>query len=355
MNELRASGAETMLRSAARQWHVHGVEAEILAIAAAPGPYADALRAAAYRVHHVPDVPLWSVPWRLMRQVSAGRYDVVHLHAERGSFWFALAARLGGATVVRTVHSCFAFRGILALERTVQRALLRATGAVAHIAVGPMVAENERRRFRNRAEVVENWVAPEFVPPDPAGRARARTALGIDDGRPVLISVGNCAPVKRHETVLAALAHPLCPTDVYYLHVGDEEESGEERELAARLGVADRVRFLGRADPLPMLHASDLFVMPSAYEGLSIAAVEALATGLPAVLADAPGLRDFAWASPAVTLTDPGPAALAAAITSALQSGAADRDASALIHDRYGMERGVAQYASCYRNLMGRK
>lgn len=353
LNELRPSGAETMLHSAAKEWQTHGVEAEILAVASGPGPFADSLRAVGYQVGHVPDDPLHRVPLRLLRKVRNGGYDIVHLHAERGNFWLGLAARAAGAAVVRTVHNNFAFRGRLGLERTLQRGLLRLTGSVTQIAVAPGVADNERRRFRNRVGVVDNWCDPQFVPPRPSDREAARAALGIDGTRPVLVSVGNCSPAKRHEAVFAALAHPLCPSDAVYLHVGAETAGREEHALAVRLGVADRVRFLGCVPPLSALHAADVFVMPSVHEGLPISGAEALATGLPAVLADAPGLRDFAWAAPAVTFAGTEPAELASAIAAAVQGrGREGTDLSAQVRERYGVRRGVAQYAAVYRTLL---
>lgn len=357
LNELRPSGAEVMLRSAAAQWEVHGIEADVLAVAPTPGVFAEDLRSAGYGVLH-DGAPLRRVPARLRHLVATGRYDVVHLHAERGNFYFALAALSAGAAVVRTVHGIFGFQGLLRAERTLQRLILSRVG-VLHVCVGSSTADNERRRFGNPSEIVENWYDGSFRPPTPQERVRARTALGLDHRDMVAVSVGNCAPVKRHEAILEAMAHPAGPPHLVYLHVGEEDVECSERGLAARLGVADRVRFLGRGHPLTALHAADVFVMPSVREGLGLAAVEALATGLPAVLADAPGLRDVAGASPAASLTDVAPEHLAAAISSAarpplgVRAGAGGE--SRTLQDRFGMPRGVARYAEVYQRTARRK
>ncbi|TKA11619.1 glycosyltransferase [Actinacidiphila oryziradicis] len=357
LNELRASGAELMLHSAATEWKKHGVEAHLLAVAPTVGTFADRLRVAGYRVAHELDDPLWRLPARFRRRVAAGRYDVVHLHAERGSFWLGLAALSTGATVVRTVHNAFGFRGLLRVQRAVQRGVLRSAGVV-HVCVGPSVADNERGTFGNPAEVVENWYDEMFVPPTLQQRAVARTELGLDDRDLVAVSVGNCSPVKRHEAVLEAMVHPDCPPHLKYVHVGEEVAARDERRLSERLGVADRVRFLGQTHPLAALHAADVFVMPSVYEGLSIAAVEALATGLPAVLTDAPGLRDLAEDNSAVTLIDITPGGFAKAIGQAARLSAGrhrdgvPRDVDA-VRNRFGMGRGVAQYVDIYRRTWG--
>ncbi|GGT30239.1 glycoside hydrolase [Streptomyces kurssanovii] len=354
LNELRASGAEVILRSAAAEWKGHGLESHVLAVAPSAGPFAQELRTVGYPVVHQPDVPLRRVPLQLRRYLKVGAYDVVHLHAERGNFWFALAALSTGAAVVRTVHSVFQFRGPLRVERSVQRRALRAMGAV-HVAVSAAVADNELDRFGNTARIVENWYDEVFTPPSPPERERARAGLGLGEHDLVAVSVGNCAVVKRHEVVLEAMAHPMTPRDLVYLHVGQEDEMRSERRLAERLGVAERTHFLGLRNPLEALHAADVFVMPSMYEGVGIAAVEAIATGLPAVLADVSGLRDLRTISEAVTLVNATPEAFARALTTALH-GSRPRPyvcrAPGVLRDRFGTARGAAAYAGIYHDLL---
>ncbi len=59
LNELRPSGAETMLRAAAASWRQHGFTGEILSTGEVAGAYADALRLAGYRIHHLPFAKSW--------------------------------------------------------------------------------------------------------------------------------------------------------------------------------------------------------------------------------------------------------------------------------------------------------
>jgi glycosyltransferase involved in cell wall biosynthesis len=80
---------------------------------------------------------------------------------------------------------------------------------------------------------------------------------------------------------------------VRYLHVGAGPESAAEAVLAAELGVLERIVFVGAMDsPRAALIAGDAFAMPSEYEGLGIAALEAAVCGLPLVVYDSPGLRE---------------------------------------------------------------
>jgi glycosyltransferase involved in cell wall biosynthesis len=291
-----------MMRVASDLWAEHGVECEIVAVADVVGPYARTLEDAGYRIHRLsPSAPrlLTSFP-RLLRAVKP---DVVHLHVERANFWLALEALGSGARVVQTVHNCFPFSGALRMEGTIQRRVLSNLG-VDYAAVGPSVGLNEWRIFRNPTEIIWNWCDLEtFSQTTDADRDAARGALGLHGDDQVLVSIGNCSPVKNHESILRTMATASTPSNVVYLHVGDDsgEAGAAERRLAASLGLGDRVRFLGTVEDVwRVLHAADLFVMPSHYEGLPMSAVEAVATGTPTLVTPVPGLRDIAALSSAI-------------------------------------------------------
>jgi GT2 family glycosyltransferase/glycosyltransferase involved in cell wall biosynthesis len=343
-----------MMRVASDLWAEHGVECEIVAVADAVGPYARTLEDAGYRIHRLsPLAPrlLTSFP-RLLRAVKP---DVVHLHVERANFWLALEALGSGARVVQTVHNCFPFRGALRMERTIQRRVLSKLG-VDYAAVGPSVGLNEWRIFHNPAEIIWNWCDLEtFSQTTDADRDAARATLGLHNDDKVIVSIGNCAPVKSHESILRAMATASTPSNVVYLHVGDDsgEVGATERKLAASLGLGDRARFLGTVEDVwRVLHAADLFVMPSHYEGLGISAVEAVATGTPTLVTPVPGLRDVAALSSAVDTVEAEPVHLSGAIARCLDRkdrAQRSRDLRVTAERWFSPARGVAQYADLYR------
>lgn len=354
-SELRHSGGEVTLLVASDLWAERGVECEIVAVADVIGPYARTLEEAGYRIHRLsPWAPrlLTSFP-RLLRAVKP---EVVQLHGEWANFWLALEALGCGSRVVQMVHSCFPFSGALRMERTIQRRVLSNLG-VDYVAVGPSVGLNEWRVFHNPTEIIWNWCDLEmFSQTTNADRDVARGALGLHGNDHVLVSVGNCAPVKNHESILRAIATPLMPSNVVYLHVGDDngEAGASERKLAASLGLGNRVRFLGTVeDVCRVLHAADLFVMPSHYEGMSISAVEAVATGTPTLVTRVPGLRDIAALSSAIDTVEAEPVALSEAIARCLDRKDRDqrsRDLRATAERWFSPVRGVAQYADLYRS-----
>lgn len=329
LNELIYSGAERMLLGAADQWRVNGIEPAILTIGMEEGVFADRLRAAGYVIHHLPFVRAPSFVFRLLLFFRAHRFDVVHVHCERAGVWLLATAWLAGCrSLVRTAHSPRNFRGGLRLSRMAERWLARRLLGVRFVAVSETVRASEAACFANPCRVIGNWIDLSAFPvPSAADRLAARARLGLPADGFVLASVGNCSPVKNHEAVLRAL--PELP-EALYLHAGYSSDEAGERALAVRLGVEDRVRFLGVVDDVAeVLAAADCFVMPSLYEGQGMAAAEALASGLPCVLSDVAGLRDLRGFGAAVDWCTPLPDSVAAALRRLAALSPAERRARA--------------------------
>jgi len=352
LGELRASGAETMLRAGARHFASHGIESHILATGPTIGDYAPRLANAGYVLHHIPFEPArWFFP-RLLAFLAKHRYDVVHVHAERASFWTTLTAFISGhARVIRTVHNNFQFDGNLRVRRELQRRLLARLG-VRYVSISSSVARNEKDRYRIDTVLIPNWFDSEhFRPPSSTERASARRVLGYGPDDKVVVSVGNCNPIKNHVAVLEALTRIPVERRPRYLHVGGEEPGCPERSLARRLGVADHVQFVGSlSDAREALWAADAYVMPSHFEGFSIAALEALGVGLPAIVSDAPGLRDLREWFPDLQLVN-GVDELATALARPV-SPADDQPARA--REQFGCADGVTRYVTLYREVAAR-
>jgi glycosyltransferase involved in cell wall biosynthesis len=120
---------------------------------------------------------------------------------------------------------------------------------------------------------------------DPPSRHVARAALSLSDGQPTVLAVGRLDAVKNHRFLIDVVAGM---PGVALLIAGDGELHGALQAHIAQRGVADRVRLLGRRGDIPQLAAAaDAFAMPSRYEGLGLALIEAQATGLACVASDA--------------------------------------------------------------------
>lgn len=122
------------------------------------------------------------------------------------------------------------------------------------------------------------------APLDPAARVIARDAANIPDAKIVIAVVANLFPYKGHADLLRALA--VLPTDGWrLLLIGRDAGAGPSlRKLAVDLGIDHNIDWLGeRHDVASLLAASDIFVLPSHEEGLSVALLEAMAFGLPCI------------------------------------------------------------------------
>ncbi len=131
----------------------------------------------------------------------------------------------------------------------------------------------------------------------PHDKAQARTRLGLPQDKPLLACVG--ALIPRKGQIFAIEALNLIP-EAELLLAGSGADEAMLRARTAELGLEQRVHFLGAVPhgELPwLLSAADVFVLPTASEGLANAWVEALACGTPVVTTPIPGAREL--------LTDP--------------------------------------------------
>lgn len=107
----------------------------------------------------------------------------------------------------------------------------------------------------------------------------------------IVLAIGDLNANKNHKALIEAL--PCLPDRVKICIAGEGPLRQELSELAVRLGVSDRVAFLGfRKDIAALLNACDLFCLPSKREGLPVSLIEALATGTPVLASDARGCAD---------------------------------------------------------------
>jgi glycosyltransferase involved in cell wall biosynthesis len=130
-----------------------------------------------------------------------------------------------------------------------------------------------------------------------------RIALGLPPNKPLGLFVGDIRTYgKNLDTVLAALAQ----VPQLHLAVAGDTHNSPFPALAEKLGVAERVHFLGfRRDIPKLMRAADLFIFPSRYEACSLALLEAMASGLPIVTAQTAGGCELITPESGVVLPDP--------------------------------------------------
>jgi glycosyltransferase involved in cell wall biosynthesis len=216
------------------------------------------------------------------------RWDVIHLHAF--NLPLGVAVGLAGRPAVFTDHGAKPYRHPLhegIRRRSLAAFLRRYVDALAANSRYTAVRTSQRYGVTPaRVRVVHNGIAPR---PDGTPRNPAR-GRGL-----VAVFLGRLVSFKRVEALVRAAAQISPAIPIRVLIVGEGPEGGELRGLAERLGVADRVAFLGfRSDVERVLRSADVLVHTSEGEPFGLAVIEACAQGLlPVVFADAGGALEL--------------------------------------------------------------
>jgi N-acetyl-alpha-D-glucosaminyl L-malate synthase BshA len=191
----------------------------------------------------------------------------------------------------------------------------------------------------------------------PAEGDSCRSALG-PAGAKVIMHISNFRPVKRIPDVVRTFAKIRQAMPAVLVLVGDGPERPAAEMLVSELGLADDVRFLGKVDAVAdLLRCADLFLLPSESESFGLAALEALACGVPVIASRVGGLMEVVpeGAGALVPVGDTGemgrqalallgnPDGLRAARQTAVQAAAA-----------FSSDRIVPRYEALYRRVLGR-
>lgn len=279
-----------------------GPLAEIAADAGIPVTYLE-------RRHRLDPRGLWSA----LGLVRAS--DLVHAHKFAGSMLGAGLARLARRPLVAHEHT---FGGVRTRGRTLGYRYWIAPAARRIICVSEFVAQSLRDEGVPNALIS---VVPNGVPVDATlDRAGARAELGLRSSAIVLGMVGRLRPEKRHDLAIAALAQLRARgLDITLCVVGDGPLRPDLEALAETLGVSDAVLFAGeRPNAGRLARAFDLMVMCSTFEGMPLAALEALVVGVPIVATAVGGLPELVRPGTGILVSPGDPEALAEGIATLL-------------------------------------
>jgi glycosyltransferase involved in cell wall biosynthesis len=295
-----------------------------------------------------------AVPWRLRQAILRVRPDVVHSHLEQSDFFLMLSALFFGPwrtyRRVRTLHNVYASR---LFPPWVHRMLARHFDV--NVACGPEVLREHPYLRGATTTSIRNGVLMDDLHEVPAPQTAAHLHP-TDEAGIVLVNVGsfslrNETLQKAQDVIVRALAL-LGDAPVRLVLVGDGERRTQIAALANELGVSERVCFAGLVDnPEQFLRNADVVLMPSRFEGLPIACIEAVCTGKPVIVSDIAAFREFdGGAIRVVPAGDAG--ALAEKIRESLGElavlkHAAQRDAAAY-RQRFDIAVTAEQYLSCY-------
>ncbi|MBR0670161.1 glycosyltransferase family 4 protein [Roseomonas soli] len=307
-----------------------------------------------------PRIGMWTAPWMLQRAAEAAlrrltaqgfAFDAIDAHYlyPDGVVAAWLGRRLGKPVVITARGSDTSLLPQFALPRRLILQALDEADALIAVSSGLRDGLVALGAPPEKVSVLRNGVDLSVFRP-PLDRARARAALGIEG--PMLLSVGLLIERKGHHHTISALPRlPGCTL----LIAGEGPDREALAALAARLGVADRVRLLG-ARPhgeLPALYgAADALVLASTREGWANVMLESMACGTPVVAGPAWGSREAICAPEAgIVLDDVSADAIAQAVAAVLAAPPA-RDATRAHAERFGWEETTAGQLALFRRVL---
>lgn len=245
----------------------------------------------------------------LKRIMVREKVSIVHTHLYDGGKYGRLAARLAKVPVViHTIHNVYVKRR--SKHHLINWSLSFFTDRI--IAVSGAVKENVVRYDHIRPEKIQVlYNGIDLSQCDLAlDRDGARSSLGIKPPEVVIGVIARLEEQKGHQVLLEALSlMPDLPANLKVLIVGDGKLRLSLEEETKKRGLSSRVVFLGTRKPIfPILKALDLFLLPSLWEGFSVALLEAMAMGVPVIATKVGGAEEVITSGQQGLLIPPGEA-----------------------------------------------
>lgn len=300
LHELKFSGAEIMYVDAAPIFQKLGCKLSVVNTAPNLGEYSSYFEKAGYKVFHWPYPKSYIQRWKYYRKVISflkqEHYDAVHIHSSALKWGISYCAWQAGCKPVYTFHSIFHSHWYSYLYHRWLRWSAKHLFGCTFQTISDSVYNNEKKYYHNNTIKIYNWYGSNrFYPALKGEKESVREELDIPDSSLVLISVGGCSPIKRHTDIIKALPDILkVYPNTIYLHLGQGISLEEEKRLAQELNIDKNIRFCGnQAGVRKYLIASDIYLMTSKLEGISLTTIEAMSCNIPAILYNVIGLRDF--------------------------------------------------------------
>ena len=238
---------------------------------------------------------------QLNNVIENGGYDIVHCHTPNASVITRLVCRKfrkkNGLKVFYTAHGFHFYKGAPILNWLIYYPVEKLCSSFTDKLI--TINKEDFELAKNKFKAKEVHYVPgvgidlsrfENIDVD---RNTKRREIGVPEDAFLLLSVGELNDNKNHQIIIRALAKIKNP-HVHYAIAGLGSEHDRLLDLACELGVSKQVHLLGYRNDVPELNLfADAFCFPSHREGLGVAAIEAMACGLPIITSNVHGINDY--------------------------------------------------------------
>lgn len=231
---------------------------------------------------------------RLLWLLATQRYDVVHCHLLWANLFAKPLAALCGRRIRINHDHCNDKLSLSALLRVLDRKMNALSTHIIAVSESTRAHLLKHDHFApERVTTIHNGIDTDANRPRPKQRAAARAKFGLGENRFVIGGLGRLTFQKNFALFLDVAAaitarHPQAE----FVIAGTGPDDSALRTQAKNLGIA--VKFTGYvADPSELWPALDCFLLTSRYEGLPMAILEAMASGVPIVASDLDGMREI--------------------------------------------------------------
>lgn len=234
---------------------------------------------------------------KVIKIIKEQHYEFIHCHTPVGAVIGRIAAHVTGVKIIYTAHGFHFFKGApiqnWLLYYPVEKFLSHWTDIL--ITINKEDYSRAKRKFyMKKLEYIPGvGVDVEHFSKHNVSKESKRKEMGIPSEAFVLLSVGEVNVNKNHQIILKAMAE-VNNADIHYLIAGKGIEEKSLQHLAKKLGLEKKLHLLGFRTDIAELHeAADVFCFPSLREGLGLAAIEAMASGLPLITSNIHGIKDY--------------------------------------------------------------
>lgn len=219
-------------------------------------------------------------------------YDVIHVHLFPSLYWVAFAKifSLSKTKLVYTEHSTTNRRRENFILSKIDKIVYSKYNSIIAITNEVLQNLNSHLNYKNnnQIKVIKNGLNLDAIS---NATAYSKTDFFEENDAKIVIQVARFLEPKDQQTLIKSLS--LLPENIKLILVGDGSLLYQSKQLVLELNLQKKVLFLGvRMDVLALLKTSDIIVLSSKHEGLSLSCIEGMASGKPFVASNVPGLKE---------------------------------------------------------------